>query len=429
MTSVATVVSLATVIIVAAGARRRGRRAGARPGASALSLALAALLGTLALEALALLFLGLALLALAAVLAFAGANLAHLEMLRLDAGVVLCGHGHLGVGSVNRGQLLDTLSVSGQLKHQLAVVVDSDAASAANAIPAQVQLDAVALHDAGVDAALALDAGLAAIRRPGLATAAADRRDGNADGALLDVRNAHRLLAAGHGDDLVVVVGSALATRRARIARRRAGRAAARARRARRRRLGALIAAAATAVIASLNPVGSIDTPPLAFVTVSTRARTAATVAARTRARAVASSRARAAAGARARIGDRAATALTFAVLIALLEEFDVDAIVVHGRGGVLPFDIGTEILLAAAADITGRMRPITACAAALILAASLRMRIAGCDSGIAGSAQQSSPTLAATAAVVTGSCDDDQHQENDHDNGDHCQNFSHFRF
>ena len=95
--------------------------------------------------------------------------------------------------------------------------------------------------------------------------------------------------------------------------------------------------------------------------------------------------------------------------------------------------DVHAEPLLAAAANIAGRMGAISAIAASLVLAASLRVRIPDSSPGISSKIQQSTatltPALTTATTIVTSSRNDDQHQEDDHDNGNHGQNFSHFSF
>lgn len=177
-------------------------------GLGALAFALAAVLGRLAAETF---LLGLAF-ALTTGGSLARAGLGHLVMLGLDASLILRRHSYLGAAAVNARQPLDALSVSGQLVHQIAVVVHPNALGAVDRAPAQVQLLAGALDNARVDAALALDPRLAAVGGARLASALAHGADRHAHCLLAEISNAHRGVAARHRHDLVVIVRAALAS-------------------------------------------------------------------------------------------------------------------------------------------------------------------------------------------------------------------------
>lgn len=250
-----------SVAVTRVGARARVATAvrRTRAGTAATTLASAALLGLLALVALLLAGLLLALSALAAV-SVACADLGDAVVTGLAA-LVLRGQGDLDVGSVNRGQRGHALGVAGQLKHELAIVVDLDASGAVNLRPLQGQATAVALRDASANDTLAVDASRAAVRGLGLAAALGDRGHGHANTLLADVLDGDLREVTGDLHDGIVVLGAASASR-ARLrragARRAAGRRAGRGRAAGRRgararrggRVGALAATAATRVTA-----------------------------------------------------------------------------------------------------------------------------------------------------------------------------------
>jgi uncharacterized membrane protein len=149
---------------------------------------------------------------------FAGTNFGDLVMFGLAA-LVLGRHCNVLVAILDRRKILHALRIPRQLKLQLPIVVDLDAVRAINLIPLQGQSSAVILHDARVNAALAVDAGRAAVSCSRLASTAAHSRDRNTNSLLLDVADDNAVIAGGYLDDAIIIVRSAFAA----IARFRAG--------------------------------------------------------------------------------------------------------------------------------------------------------------------------------------------------------------
>ena len=121
----------------------------------------------------------LALLAVTAVRSLARANLADLSGLTLSAfGADY--HGDLAIAILNRRQARDTLGISGKLKEQLAIIKNLNAFSALGSLPLQAESKAVALGNAWLDLARALNANLLAVRLLRFTTTGSNRGNGHA---------------------------------------------------------------------------------------------------------------------------------------------------------------------------------------------------------------------------------------------------------
>lgn len=116
---------------------------------------------------------------------------------------------------LHRRQMLHSGGVSRKLPHLLSVDVDVDALSAVHLVPLQRNSSAIVLHDARVDSAAAINAGLAAIGLSGFPSASAHGSNGDANCLLLDVSDHDLVVASSNLHDFVVVMRTALARRRA----------------------------------------------------------------------------------------------------------------------------------------------------------------------------------------------------------------------
>ena len=279
-------------------------------GLGYLAFALAAVIGLLALEAFLLLFA----LAFTASAALARASLRHFVVLGLHASLILRCDSHLDGGAIDRRQTLDTLSVTGQLIHQLAIVVHANALGAVDRAPSQVELLASALHDARVNAALSLDPSLAAVGSARLTTTLADSANRHTNCLLAKISNAHRGVASRNRHDLVVVVRTAFATL-ARFARLTG---------LRRLALDGL-ALALLFLLAAITAIATLGQQVLGMNRVM-------------------------------RIGGGAGIRL---VILDMLEILDVNAVMINFACRGIPLDVHAETSFTAAADVARRMRTV----------------------------------------------------------------------
>jgi len=281
-------------------------------------------------------------LAVTAVRALARTSFADLVLLAGTA-LGLDSHLNLDVGVFNWRQFADSLGVARQLKHELTVIEDQNAAvlvgMAANLIPAKIELTICTFDDTRKNLDAAIDLRCTAVAGVGFAAALRDGSDRDANLLLLDVANQHSGVASGNLDDAVEVVGSALASGLRAGLRRARGRRRARTGRAGRRGLRALVATATTVATAVDQVAGLGRTTE----SVGVGGATAAT----------------AAAGSAVRAAARSTAGTTVRVVIAI-KKLEVDLVVIHVLGSRgLPLDVQRKEIVAFAANFARGMGTI----------------------------------------------------------------------